>query len=314
LLDSLNDDLWAEVASLLELGIHHEQQHQELLVTDVKYNLAMNPLRPSYREAAGTGDEPGGTIATPAYLPVEGGIVAVGADAEGFAWDNERPRHQSLVHDFGIMNRLVTCGEYLEFIQDSGYGNPLLWLSDGWDTAIRESWKAPLYWEKVQGEWHVMTLSGLSLIDPLEPVAHVSYYEAAAYARWADKRLPTEFEWERAADFYDCSSRPGNFLDDGVCHPVPLVHGSHPGVGNQLHQMLGDVWEWTGSAYLPYPGYRQERGPLGEYNGKFMSNQMVLRGGSCATPRNHIRTTYRNFFQPEKRWQFTGFRLASDSV
>jgi len=318
LIQRADDGLWRELAPLVELGIHHEQQHQELLMTDVKYNFAMNPLKPLYRDGhAAKGrhaDAPVGRPVAAAFLPVEGGIFEFGAPTGGFAWDNERPRHRALINDFGVMNRPVTCGEYLEFIEDGGYEDPLLWLSDGWDTVTREQWRAPLYWEKRGEEWFLMTLSGERPVDPLEPVAHVSHYEAAAYAQWAGRRLPTESEWERAAEVFHASADAGTFLEDEIYHPVACVEGNTSGRGQQLHQMLGGVWEWTGSSYLPYPGYRQERGPLGEYNGKFMSNQMVLRGGSCVTPRNHIRTTYRNFFQPEKRWQFTGFRLAADSI
>jgi len=318
LIETAHGVLWKELAPLVELGIHHEQQHQELLITDVKYNFAMNPLKPIYNETGSTlgrgAERPVRQPVTATLLPVEGGVIETGAPEEGFAWDNERPRHRTFIGDFSLMNRPVTCGEYLEFIKDGGYENPLFWLSDGWDTLTREEWRAPLYWEQRDDEWFLMTLSGERPVDPLEPVTHVSYYEAAAYARWAGRRLPTESEWERAAEVYGASAESGTFLDDRMYHPVACVEGQTPLPGGQLHRMLGDVWEWTGSAYLPYPGYRQERGPLGEYNGKFMSNQMVLRGGSCATPRAHIRRTYRNFFQPEKRWQFMGFRLATDTV
>lgn len=211
------------------------------------------------------------------------------------------------------MNRLVTCGEYLDFIEDGGYRNPLLWLSDGWDAVNREGWQAPLYWLRADEDWRIGTLSGLRPLDPDEPLAHVSFYEAEAYARWAGKRLPTEAEWEIGSRTVKTSAGCGNFLEEGNFHPAPYGHA--PGVNaSGLSQMFGDVWEWTGSAYLPYPGYKQQRGALGEYNGKFMSNQMVLRGGSCATPRSHIRPTYRNFFQADKRWQFTGMRLADDAV
>jgi ergothioneine biosynthesis protein EgtB len=209
------------------------------------------------------------------------------------------------------MNRPVTCAEYLEFINDGGYRNPLVWLSDGWDTVCRESWQAPLYWQNVDGSWQQFTLSGMLPVDLNEPVTHLSFYEAAAYARWAEKRLPTEFEWEVAAAMSSARGPQGSLLEDGRLHPAPIVTVSDS--ANLFQQLLGNVWEWTNSAYLPYPGYHQERGPLGEYNGKFMSSQMVLRGGSCATPRSHIRTTYRNFFQCEKRWQFTGLRLAADA-
>ena len=237
----------------------------------------------------------------------------MGAAGEGFAWDNEYPRHRVHVDDFSLMDRLVTCGEYLDFIRDGGYENPLLWLSDGWDAAVRDGWHAPLYWHEHDGEWQMVTLSGVRPISIDEPVAHVSYYEAAAYARWADRRLPTEAEWERASALVNSSPSCGNFLETGFFHPAALGQTSGAN-GPGLSQMFGDVWEWTASAYLPYPGYKQQRGPLGEYNGKFMINQMTLRGGSCATPRTHIRPTYRNFFQCDKRWQFTGIRLAADNT
>ena len=310
LIEELDSARFAEFADLVELGLHHEQQHQELLVTDVKHILASNPLRPSYR-ARDEGGSPGSARpSSPTFQEFEGGMFEMGAPDKGFAWDNERPRHKTWLSDYGLMDRLVTCGEYLDFIHDGGYRDPLLWLSDGWDVVNENGWEAPLYWERRDGDWEIVTLCGSRPLDPEEPVAHVSFYEAAAYARWADKRLPTEAEWERAARRHE-GRLQGNFLENGRFHPAPWGCGSgdeQPGV----RQLFGDVWEWTGSAYLPYPGYRQERGPLGEYNGKFMSNQMVLRGGSCATPRSHIRPSYRNFFQCGKRWQFTGIRLAKD--
>ena len=317
-LETVDEQRYPEVATLVELGLHHEQQHQELLVTDIKNIFASNPLRPVYRESGvqtkrQLKKRPRIALPPATFKNIEGGIFEMGAKAEGFAWDNERPRHKVLVNDFSLMDRLVTCGEYVEFIHDGGYHNPLLWLSDGWDTVSSERWGAPMYWEKLENDWHVMTLSGIRVVDPHEPVTHVSFYEAAAYARWADKRLPTEAEWEKAATTVKTSPSCGNFLEDENFHPVPF--GQAAGIDpSGPSQMFGDVWEWTGSAYLPYPGYRQERGPLGEYNGKFMSNQMILRGGSCATPRDHIRPTYRNFFQCDKRWQFTGIRLASDTI
>lgn len=310
-IETCHEDVYREVAPLIELGLHHEQQHQELLVTDIKHILATSPLRPAYTPDAGKTP----FVAPPpaAFLPFEGEVFEMGANGKGFAWDNEHPRHKVFVNDFGLMNRLVTCGEFLEFMNDNGYTNPLLWLSDGWERVTRERWEAPLYWQRIEDQWHMMTLAGLRPVDLSEPVAHVSYYEAAAFAQWADKRLPTEAEWEKASATVKASPSCGNFLETAHLHPVAC--GNAPGVQEKgLSQMFGDVWEWTGSSYLPYPGYKQERGPLGEYNGKFMINQMVLRGGSCATPRAHIRPTYRNFFQCEKRWQFTGFRLASDMI
>jgi len=304
LLATVDDKKYAKIAPLVELGLHHEQQHQELLVTDIKHILSMNPLRPTYkaRKTLPHGKEP-----AKSFVAFDEQVFCLGADQNGFSWDNERPQHKVFVNKFSLMNRPVTNGEYMEFMNDGGYTNPLLWLSDGWDTVGSQKWNAPLYWEKVDDSWQIMTMGGLQPVKPTEPVAHVSYYEANAFARWAGKRLPTESEWELAAKVHQVSAEKGNFLEDGAFHPVAPVGSNGP-----LFQMMGDVWEWTGSSYLPYPGYQQERGPLGEYNGKFMSNQMVLRGGSCATPRNHIRSTYRNFFQCDKRWQFTGFRLASD--
>jgi ergothioneine biosynthesis protein EgtB len=301
------DDRDDQARALVELGLHHEQQHQELLLTDIQYIFASNPLRPVYKKTDGEGR----SEAAPAtrWRSVPAGVFELGASEQGFAWDNERPRHRVLVDDFLLMDRLVTCGEYLEFIQDGGYTNVFLWLSDGWDALSREGWQAPLYWAAVDGGWRIRTLAGERELDPNEPVTHVSYYEAAAYARWAGKRLPTEAEWEKAAAGVRTPLTEGNFLDNGHYHPRGCTPSEEP-----FKQMFGDVWEWTGSAYLPYPGYRVPEGPLGEYNGKFMSNQMVLRGGSCATPRSHFRPSYRNFFHCDKRWQFTGIRLASDGA
>jgi ergothioneine biosynthesis protein EgtB len=300
-----DDSTFAKATPLIDLGLHHEQQHQELIVTDIKHILGSNPLRPAYRFEEGRMPAPSANV--PArFVSISGGLFDVGAEREGFAWDNERPRHRVFLQDFRLMNRPVTCGEYLEFISDGGYRNPLLWLSDGWDLVCSEEWKAPLYWEERDRCWHLFTLSGMRSVDPTEPVSHVSFYEAAAYARWAGKRLPTEFEWEVAAAQSQASTAEANLLEDGRFHPS----SQHP-CHSSFHRLFGDVWEWTNSAYLPYPGYGQDPGPLGEYNGKFMSNQMVLRGGSCATPRSHIRPTYRNFFHCDKRWQFTGIRLAA---
>jgi ergothioneine biosynthesis protein EgtB len=291
---------WPTVEQRLRIGLNHEQQHQELLLTDIKRHFAHNPLRPAYRA-----DLPVAPIADPeplGWVPSEGGLIEIGATAEGFHYDNEQPRHRVFVAPFALADRLVTNGEFLEFIRDGGYGNSALWLSDGWAEVHKQGWRAPLYWEERDGEWWIMTLSGMRPLNPAEPVCHVSYYEAEAFATWAGKRLPTEAEWEHAAR--DCPIA-GHFVDDDGLHPRPAPRGEAG-----LKQLFGDVWEWTGSAYLPYPGYRAAPGALGEYNGKFMCNQMVLRGGSCATSRDHVRATYRNFFYPNERWQFMGFRLA----
>jgi ergothioneine biosynthesis protein EgtB len=286
------------VAAVVELGLHHEQQHQELLVTDLKYNLSVNPLRPAYDAA--TPGEPGDASKL-ARVRLAGGITEVGTDDAGFCFDNERPRHQVLLAPYELGSRLVTNGEYLEFIGDRGYERPELWLSDGWRTVQERGWRAPLYWDGGDGSWSVFTLAGVIPVAPHAPVSHVSYYEADAYARWRGARLPTEQEWEHAAGN---EAAAGTLLDDAPREPSPAP------AGGGLVQMTGDVWEWTASAYLPYPGFRPLEGALGEYNGKFMVNQMVLRGGSCATPRSHIRRTYRNFFPPDARWQFSGIRLA----
>jgi ergothioneine biosynthesis protein EgtB len=288
------------VAAVIELGLQHEQQHQELLVTDLKYNLGANPLRPAYRPRS----RPPRQAATPhSFVAFEAGVVEIGHAGPDFAFDNERPRHRIALAPYALGSRLVTNAEYLEFIDAGGYQRPDLWLSEGWRIARERDWQAPLYWDATDGGWYTYTLRGAAPLERDAPVVHVSYYEADAYARWRGARLPTEAEWEHAAD-----GRPvdGHLLDDDPDDPRPA---SAPG----LSQLFGDAWQWTGSAYLPYPGFRPLAGALGEYNGKFMINQMVLRGGSCATPRSHIRATYRNFFPPDARWQFSGIRLAQDS-
>lgn len=298
------DGFSPDVARLIEVGINHEQQHQELLLTDILALFAANPLRPAYRarrpRAAAAVPDPVGWIDFP------GGIRQAGHDGNGYAWDNEAPRHDTLIHPFRLADRLVTNGEWLEFVADGGYRTAALWLADGWSTVNREGWCAPLYWEERDGTWHGMSLEGLQPIDRAAPVAHVSYYEADAFARWAGKRLPTEFEWEIAAQ------------DVPVTHMAFATRAFRPlaaeAAGGQLQQMYGDVWQWTQSAYLPYPGYRPPAGALGEYNGKFMVSQQVLRGSSCATPEGHSRPTYRNFFYPHQRWQFVGLRLATEIV
>ncbi|HEV2805633.1 MAG TPA: ergothioneine biosynthesis protein EgtB [Chthoniobacterales bacterium] len=304
LIGEASEALLAEIEPILTLGLHHEQQHQELLLTDIKHVLAQNPLYPVFREAAAPPETD--SVAPQRFIHFDEAIVTIGHDGAGFSYDNESPQHRALVLPFSLSNRLVTNGEYLEFIEAGGYSRPELWLSLGWTTVNEQRWRAPLYWVERDGAWWNFTLSGFRRVNEFEPVTHVSYFEADAYANWAGARLPTEFEWEHAAAGLPIE---GNFVDDERFHPAPVSESSGNG---ELQQMYGDVWEWTRSAYLPYPGYRAGPGALGEYNGKFMSNQMVLRGGSCATSRNHVRRTYRNFFQPEKRWQFTGIRLARD--
>jgi ergothioneine biosynthesis protein EgtB len=291
----------AEIESLIDLGINHEQQHQELLLTDLKHAFGLNPLSPVYArtEPHHVRDVRGGEPAAD-WIRHDAGLRSVGHDGDGFAFDNERPRHRVYLEGFRIASRLVTAGEYREFIQAGGYDRPEFWLSDGWAARQRHGWTAPLYWTQEDRGWTIFTLSGPCPLDASAPVCHISYYEADAFARWAGARLPTEAEWETAA-----ASQPidGNLLDRGCFHPVPT--GSDA-------QFFGDAWVWTASPYVAYPGYRPAPGALGEYNGKFMCNQMVLRGGSCVTPRDHIRATYRNFFPPDARWQFSGLRLAKD--
>jgi ergothioneine biosynthesis protein EgtB len=303
-----------EIEPLLVLGVHHEQQHQELIITDIKHVFAQNPLYPVFRGRDAAPRRPDGAARRPChFIDFDGGIVEIGHDGDGFAYDNEGPRHQALIPAFSLATRPVTNGEYIAFIEDNGYHRPEFWLSLGWMTVNEQRWNGPLYWTKRDGAWWNFTLSGIRPVNQSEPVTHVSYFEADAYANWAGARLPTEFEWERAA--LDCPIE-GNFVETELFHPAAAesaVSAERPEQHRQLSQMFGDVWEWTRSAYSPYPGYRAAPGALGEYNGKFMCNQYVLRGGSCATSRTHIRRTYRNFFQPEKRWQFTGIRLARDA-
>lgn len=264
------------VHDLVQLGLNHEQQHQELILMDIKHALSMNPLQPAYRAARGGRVK---TVQAMGWREFEGGLVETGHDGRGFAFDNEGPRHRSWLDAFALARRPVNCGEYREFIEDGGYRRPEFWLSAGWDCVNQRGWQAPLYWENKDGTWHVFTLSGLEPVDPSRPVCHVSAFEAAAFAKWSGKRLPREAEWEVAAG---------------------AVQGT------------GEVWEWTASPYVAYPGYREAAGAIGEYNGKFMASQMVLRGGCAATPPGHVRPTYRNFFPPDARWMFGGIRLAED--
>jgi ergothioneine biosynthesis protein EgtB len=298
-----HDDVPESVRALVELGCHHEQQHQELLLTDLLHLFAQNPMQPAYRAP-----EP---IAVEAAVPgpardcaYAGGIVEVGHDGEGFAFDCEGPRHRVVLEPFRIADRCITNAEWMGFIDDGGYRDPLLWLSDGWACVQAQAWDAPQYWERRDDQWWTMTLRGAQVVDPLSPVCHVSGYEADAFARWAGCRLPTEFEWEHAASRMPVD---GHFLDSGRLRPRPS-----PPITGEPRQLFGDVWEWTSSAFAPYPRFAPAPGAVGEYNGKFMSGQRVLRGGSCVTPPGHVRATYRNFFPPDARWQFTGLRLAKD--
>jgi ergothioneine biosynthesis protein EgtB len=301
LLEGGDEARLAAAAPVLELGLNHEQQHQELILTDIKYNLAVNPLGPAYHAVT---VPRGGTTRPQGWRLHGGGLQRIGHDGGGFAFDNEGPRHAVYLRPFRIADRPVTSGEYLEFIEAGGYADAALWLSEGWRTVQERGWQMPLYWDRRDGAWWTQTLSGPLPLDPHAPIAHVSYYEADAYARWRGARLPTEQEWEHAAAGVPVR---GNLQESGVFHPLPA---SDDGAATQ---MFGDVWEWTQSAYAPYPGYRAAAGAIGEYNGKFMVSQMVLRGGSCVTPQSHLRASYRNFFPPDARWQFSGIRLADDA-
>ncbi len=305
LIETLPEESWETFHDLVVLGLNHEQQHQELLLTDIKYIYSHNPLQPAYLI---TGQSKSVVSSISRFLEFEGGVYEIGHPGNEFGFDNEMPSHKVYLNDFKIQNRLVTNREYLEFIEDQGYQSFEYWLSDGWTLLETEGWNSPLFWEQIDGKWFEFTLAGLQPVELDAPVCHVSYYEAEAFAEWTGKRLPTEPEWEIAVQQSKVFPNQGNFMDSGFFQPQPL---SEEDTGQSLmHQAFGDVWEWTGSAYLPYPGYRRQKGALGEYNSKFMINQMVLKGGSCATPQDHIRTTYRNFFQPDKRWQFMGLRLA----
>jgi ergothioneine biosynthesis protein EgtB len=292
-------------AELLELGLQHEQQHQELILTDLKHLLSRNPLKPAYQK-----QWPLTPIRArePRWIRFDGGLHEIGHCGPGFAFDNEMPRHRVWLEPFEMASHPVTHGDFLRFIEDGGYRRPELWLSAGWDIVQARGWQAPLYWERNENEWRTFTLHGMVPVDANTPVCHVSLFEADAYARWAGARLPTEAEWELAAGN---TALDGNFLENAALHPLASREDPAPGM---LSQAFGDVWEWTRSEYAPYPGFRTAAGAVGEYNGKFMVNQYVLRGGSCATPREHIRATYRNFFPADARWQFSGLRLARDSV
>ena len=296
----LDDSPDADTASLIDLGLHHEQQHQELLLTDIKHLFSCNPLEPAaFDPLTDISNEPALPLR---FIDGRDDIVDIGHSGQGFAFDCETPRHRALLHSHALANRCVTNAEFREFIDDGGYATPTLWLSEGWNRVQQDGWKHPMYWsDSLETEF---TLHGRLPIDPAAPVCHVSYFEADAFARWAGARLPTEFEWESAAAGLEIE---GHFADKGRRQPTPARASEHHA------QLFGDVWEWTASAFTPYPGFRPLGGSLGEYNGKFMNGQMVLRGGSCATPAGHVRASYRNFFYSPDRWQFMGIRLARDS-
>ncbi|MCW9045541.1 MAG: ergothioneine biosynthesis protein EgtB [Alphaproteobacteria bacterium] len=290
-----------EVLPLVELGLNHEQQHQELLLTDILHLFAQNPLKPEFRPAIPlpVKNEASSPLT---WIDFEGGLSKFGHSSQSFAFDAEGPSHQYYVSPFKMASRCVTNAEWIEFMENEGYKTPTLWLSDGWDIAVADDRQAPLYWEKKDETWWSMTLRGFQPIDLDAPVTHISYFEADAYARFRDKRLPLEYEWELVSN---SQAIEGNMLETNRLRPAPAR-------GQGITQLYGDVWEWTQSPFTPYPGFKPAQGAIGEYNGKFMCGQYVLRGGSCVTPPDHIRATYRNFFHPQKRWQFTGLRLAED--
>lgn len=289
-----------EMAEVMEIGFNHEQQHQELMITDMKHMFSINPLNPEYVKKSFPEDRKAPELS---FIPFEEGLYEIGHDGGSFCFDNETPRHRQFLESFELASRPVINREFMEFMEAGGYENQLLWLSDAWPVVQEEGWQAPMYWIKKNDEWYQKTLYGLKKVHPEDPVTHISYYEAEAYARWAGARLPREGEWEVACQ--NCRLE-GHLVEDEIYQPIARQQDQ----GNGLHQMYGGVWEWTQSPYTPYPGYKPLEGALGEYNGKFMINQMVLRGGSCATSGTHIRSTYRNFFHPHLRWQFTGLRLA----
>jgi ergothioneine biosynthesis protein EgtB len=297
---------WSEIAPLVELGVQHEQQHQELILMDIKHVFSCNPLLPAYQAPQLQVQAPAAPLV---WLDFPGGLMEIGYEGSGFSFDNETPRHKVWLEPFRLASRPVTCGEYLGFVEEAGYTTPEFWLSDGWAAVREQGWDAPLYWERDDGEWSIFSLSGRRRLNPAEPVCHLSFYEADAFAKWAGKRLPTEAEWEIASAGLPIS---GNFADRGHFHPCADGASTATGGERLLRQMFGDVWEWTASPYTSYPRFRAAAGAVGEYNGKFMCNQMVLRGGAAVTPAGHVRATYRNFFPPSARWAFAGLRLAED--
>lgn len=297
LMQTASNETWRDLSFYISLGLNHEQQHQELLLMDIKHNFFVNPLKPAYRPEL---PEPKGELRSMSWVLYGEGIYQIGQNMAGFAYDNETPRHNVFLNGFRLADRLVTNVEFLDFIKDGGYDNPGLWLADGWSMVKSKNWSHPLYWHRGDDGWMQFTLSGMRSLKPAEPVCHVSFYEADAYARWTGKRLPLESEVEVQLAK---KSVKGTFLESGLLHPTPARRGA---------QWYGDLWCWTQSAHLPYPGFKPLQGSIGEYNGKFMSNQMVLKGGSCVTPSDHIRDSYRNFYYPDERWAFTGIRLADD--
>jgi ergothioneine biosynthesis protein EgtB len=316
LLDRLDEGALGKIADTIELGFHHEQQHQELLLMDIKHVLSLNPLHPVYAGSPSAETAPDAL----GWVDIEGGLVEVGHDGDGFSFDNELPRHQQWLEPYRLADRLVTNAEWLEFIADGGYRRHELWLSDGWARVNADGWRAPFYWLDVDGQWFEHTLNGTWPVNPGLPVSHISFYEAEAYATWAGKRLPSEAEWEHAAELC-LTAAPGgasaldegNLADTETYHPRAAGPAGGP-AGARLRQMFGDCWEWTSSAYHAYPGFHPAEGAIGEYNGKFMSNQMVLRGGCAFTPPGHTRASYRNFFPPGARWALSGVRLADDGA
>ena len=299
----LSNPLDPVINKLVSLGCQHEQQHQELLLTDILHLFSQNPLKPAYKDP-----EPLAVAKDAAdqlrWHEFSGGIIEIGHQGAGFHFDCEAPRHRTVVEPYALGHRLITNGEWIDFIEDGGYRQPLHWLASGWDAIRSAGWSMPMYWETRDGEYWSMTLRGAQPVDRSAPVTHISYFEADAYATWAGHRLPTEAEWENAATKVPLT---GNFADSGRLRPKPAT-----GSGEELQQIFGDTWEWTRSPFTPYPGFKIQEGAVGEYNGKFMCGQFILRGGSCVTPPGHIRTTYRNFFPPDARWQFSGMRLAKD--